>query len=208
MVGANKVAGPNAGKTIWYAWRRDGSLAERRANGQTARPSIVRDPSGLPRSVGNTTLQYGPSRRPTRVARDGVTLATYQYNAFGQRTAAISAGRRTDYFYLDNRVVAESRGPLATPPSDSAGTAVGRARPPPITRRYIYAEHVLVGIIDYPRASPGTESPSGAGATLYAVHADMLGAPRAVTDANQAIRWLAAYTPTGDRKSTRLNSSH
>src|SRR3546814_20757791 len=26
----------------------------------------------------------------------------------------------------------------------------------------------------------------------------MLGAPRAVTDANQAIRWLAAYTPTGE----------
>src|SRR3546814_8295972 len=26
----------------------------------------------------------------------------------------------------------------------------------------------------------------------------MLGAPRAVTEANQAIRWLAAYTPTGE----------
>lgn len=178
---------------IWYAWRDDGSLAARRENGHTQRPVISRDSSGLPRMVDGIQLEYGPGRRLQRATRGNTTLATYRHNALGQRIRATTAHARTDYFYLDNKVVAEATMPAtAAQPSDPATTpASGRPAPSRMTRRYVYAGDVLVGLIDYP---PGQPDAMG---ELYAVHADLLGAPRAVTDASRAIRWLAAYTPTG-----------
>src|SRR5690606_27705021 len=82
--------------------------------------------------------------------------------------------------YLDSRLVAESR-QSRTPASHPDNRL--------ITRRYIHAQHAIVGMIDY---SP--QHPSG---VLYAVHTDLVGAPRIVTDAAGQIRWLAEYTPTG-----------
>ncbi|HEU0229126.1 MAG TPA: DUF2235 domain-containing protein [Burkholderiaceae bacterium] len=181
--------------SIWYAWRDDGSLAARRDGGRTQRPTIARDPSGLPRAVGDIVLEYGPNRRLRRAARGASTLATYRHNAFGQRITAESTLARTDYFYLDNKVVAEAARPVPrTQPSGRATAGTTAPDPPTITRRYIYAGDVLVGLIDHPLDQSATVG------TLYAVHTDLLGAPRAVTDASQAIRWLAAYTPTGEAR--------
>lgn len=205
--------------SIWYAWRDDGSLAARRENGRTQRPAIVRDPSGLPRTVGDVVLKYGPDRRLRRAARGATTLATYRHNAFGQRITVKSALTRTDYFYLDNKVVAEAKRPvLRTREPGQKTVGATSPNPPTITRRYIYAGDVLVGLIDHPPSQLNRPNqPTTAGATdstgaadsidstgttdtagiLYAVHSDLLGAPQAVTDASQAIRWLAAYTPSG-----------
>jgi len=192
MTGAQRV---ESGRAIWYAWRPDGSLAARRENGRTLKPAIKRDPSGLPLSVNGAVLHYGPNRRPLNVTRQGTTLTSYRYNAFGQRIAAIRADGRTDYFYLDNKVVAEWRRPVKAQAVRDAPQDTGPSAAPAITRRYVYAGHVPVGLIDYDADRAG--APGQARATLYAVHADLLGAPRAVTDAGRAIRWLAAYTPTG-----------
>ncbi|WP_353151325.1 DUF2235 domain-containing protein [Pollutimonas bauzanensis] len=169
--------------TIWYAWNDDGSLAANRSNGATVKPSIQRDGSGLPLSIDGIELEYGPDRRPAVVRQQGQRLASYAHNAFGHRIIQRSGHANTDYFYLNNQLVAEANGSAKRSPHEGDSA-------PDITRRYIYANHVVVGFIDYPASST-------APAQLYAVHADLIGAPRMITDATRKIRWLARYSPTG-----------
>src|SRR5690606_602552 len=173
---AQTVANPE----YWHAWLPDGSAAALRVNGDTARPHIERDASGLPLRVDGFDLGYGPQRRLERLLRDGAVLAHYRHNAFGHRIEAHSAQEYVQYFYLGNRLVAESRQPL---------TAASRPEERLITRRYIHAGDAIVGMIDYSRKTPA--------GVLYAVHADLLGMPRMVTDARRRIRWLARTTPLG-----------
>lgn len=167
--------------TVWYAWNDDGSLAGSRVQGATYKPAIRRDASGLPLAVDDATLNYGPNRRLAAVHRQGKTAASYSHNAFGHRIVTRSDQGNTDYFYLNNQLVAESaRTGTSTGPDN---IALG------ITRRYIYAHQAPVAFIDY--------SASSSSAQLYAIHADLIGAPRVVTDAAQTVRWLATYSPTG-----------
>lgn len=176
----------NSTNAIWYAWNDDGSLAASRTKGATYKPSIHRDASGLPLSVDGIDLEYGPGRRLSAAHRQGKKLAEYVHNAFGHRIIQRGDQASVDYFYLDNQLVAESR--QASPPQNGTDdTAALR-----ISRRYIYAHHVVVGIIDYPASSSDDTN-----AQLYAVHADLIGAPRLVTDTERRIRWLGRYSPTG-----------
>ncbi len=187
LAGARKTQGASAsapsGPTLWYAWNGDGSLAASRKNGVTRKPSVQRDASGLPTAIDGAALNYGPNRRLAAVTRQGKTVASYLHNAFGHRIVERSSQANTDYFYLNNQLVAESRS--APSAEDSKDGATLR-----ISRRYIYANHVPVGFIDYP-------AESSARAELFAVHADLIGAPKLVTDASQNIRWLGSYSPTG-----------
>ena len=175
----------------WYAWRGDGGLAALRHDDSESIPGIKRDASGLPLSIDGVRLTYGPSRRLERVRQKDGGQAEYRHNAFGHRIAkrsltgsvfdgSVSRNDTTQYLYLHNQLVAEAR-------SRPGGNAVE------ITRRYLYAGLTPVGMIDYP--------PDGA-PQLYAVHADLSGAARMVTDAAQNVRWLAGYSPTG--QATRL----
>ena len=167
--------------SLWYAWNGDGSLAASRRNGITHKPALYRDASGLPLKFGDITLEYGPNRRLAAVHRQGKAIARYRHNAFGHRIIQELQHAAIHYFYLNSQLVAESRPRKA----DAAPQVAGALD---ITRRYIYAHQVPVGFIDYPDAG----SPQ-----LFAIHADFLGAPRMVTDARQALRWLADYSPTG-----------
>lgn len=175
------VAGaPSEPRPQWHAWHEDGSALAIRIEGQTHRPTITRDASGLPKTISNYTLRYNAAHRLVQVSQGPTVVARYQHNAFGHRIHAQNAYQDSDFFYLDNRLVAEAR--RSTQPSS----------PPlrlPVTRRYVHAGHALVGIIDY---TP--DAPSG---TLYAVHSDLMGAPRLITDAHRRMRWLAVYTPFG-----------
>jgi RHS repeat-associated protein len=167
----------------WYAWNDDGSMAAKRLQGHTHKPAVQRDASGLPLLIDGHALDYGPGRRLVRVQAQGKLLASYTHNAYGHRISSRSAQADTDYFYLDNRLVAEHRrrnlatGPAVEP--DGASPAFT------LTRRYIYAQHVLVGMIDYTTAA------------LYWVHSDFVGAPRLLTDSHQKMRWQASYSLTG-----------
>jgi len=189
LIGAQDATGAN----VWLAWQPDGALAAMRtasvntqnalpgtviADGAipvTQKPVVARDPSGLPGTFDDFSLRYGANRRLLAVDRHGETLAHYVHNAYGQRIRTESANTRTDYLYLGNRLVAQTR-----PVSGSA-----RAM---IARRYLYAYHVPVGMIVYDDGGRGE---------LYAIHADLLGAPRMITDTHAAVRWLAVYTPLG-----------
>lgn len=170
----------------WFVWHQDGASAAVRHNGTTNRPHILRDASGLPTQVGDVSLRYGPARRLEQVWRKGEPVAVYRHNAFGQRIHKRTEQGHTHYLYLDNRLVAEARFHDFAEQPPQTGLA---AKSSPITRRYIHAGHVLVGMIDY------TTSPSGA--RLYAVHSDLMGAPVILTDAQRQMRWRAEYTPLG-----------
>lgn len=192
--------------TLWHAWHPDGSLAALRHNSVTHRPSVQRDGSGLPTAIGDYHLHYSPQRRLSQVSHNtGKVVARYLHNAYGHRIAKISASTRRDYFYLNNQLVAESHHaaandqgvPTASGHSSQAQTtALGAAdQPLAISRRYIYAGQTPVGLIVYPDPQPEGRRQQ---AQLYAVHADLVGAPRLVTDHKQRIRWLAAYSPWGE----------
>jgi len=186
LIGAQQADGSR----LWLAWQANGALAAMTTTAAdgiaptrgTIEPAIARDASGLPAAFGDLTLKYGANRRLSAVQRQDGMLAAYVHNAYGQRIRAQIARTRkattaTDYLYLDNRRVAQ------THPSPTGARPV-------IARRYLYAHHVPVGMIVY-------DPDNGRGA-LYAIHADLLGAPRMVTDAQAAVRWLAAYTPLGE----------
>lgn len=175
----------------WYAWRGDGSLAGLKKGEDVFHPAIQRDASGLPRSLDTFALTYGPGRRLEQVLRSDGVQARYRHNAFGHRIAKQvsrpaasghtgSASSTTHFLYLHDQLVAEAHSPR-------------NGQPARVTRRYIYAGLTPVGMIDYPAEG----APQ-----LYAVHADLSGAPRMVTDTAQNIRWLASYSPTG--RATRL----
>ncbi|MEO6985692.1 MAG: DUF6531 domain-containing protein [Paralcaligenes sp.] len=185
LIGAHERLAESA---QWYAWHNDGALAAQRLASHTVKPAITRDASGLPTSYQGYLLEYGPSRRLTGARLPDQLPDVYRHNALGQRIAKISAGARTDYFYLNNQLVAESQ---------AQKTEVPNLRPAAqanITRRYIYAGLTLVGLIDY---APADASGSTAPGILYAAHSDLLGAPRMLTDGQRKIRWLATYSPTG-----------
>ncbi len=165
---------------IWYAWNDDGSMAAQRLDGSTHKPFMRRDASGLPLAIGGRELDYGPNRRLIRVQAQGKLLASYTHNAFGHRIGSRSPQAGTDYFYLDNRLVAER-----LHSQETANQAAGAGQAFTLTRRYIYAQHVLVGMIDYTRSA------------LYWAHSDLVGAARLLTDQYQKIRWQASYSPTG-----------
>ncbi len=197
---------PTASSSMRRAWRHDGSLVATRIADRTHRPAVQRDASGLPIAVSGRSLHYGPNRRLTAVSQTDANGATvindhYRHNAFGHRIAVQTTEDHYQFFYLGNRLVAESRVALNPAPDVKTQASLdaepARAKYPPttqktprlVTRRYIHAHHVPVGLIDYT-----DEHPQG---ILYAVHADLIGAPRLVTDAGRSIRWLGSYSPTG-----------
>lgn len=181
---SNRLIGVRNAGTTWLAWQADGRAAAQHREGMTHKPTIQADASGLARHAHDYQLEYGANRRLISVSHNDQPLAHYQHNAFGYQIARTrSNGDHTDLYYLNNQLVAESaRASTGKTPRHTAGG-------PAITRRYVYAHHVPVAIIDYTDDMPHGQ--------LYAVHADLQGAPRMVTDQSKRIRWQASYTPLG-----------
>lgn len=193
----------------WLAWRADGALQARAINGTPA--SVVKridDAAGLPVAIGERRLSYGPDRRLSRVdmpGADGMDSVAYWHNAFGERIVRQHGSVREHALYFRQQKVA-----------DWVHDERGRG----IVRRYIYAGVVPVAFIEYAQPlglqergrkfSPvqgWPHTPAGAlrtllrmprAGTLYFVHADALGLPRAVTDSTGRLRWQAEFTPFGE----------
>ncbi|MBV6272700.1 DUF2235 domain-containing protein [Alcaligenaceae bacterium CGII-47] len=177
----------------WLAWSAEGALVARQIKSDSKsdsksdiehlapshqRAALQRDPSGLPTEWAGLALSYGAQRRLAQISRDGQLVSAYGHNAFGHQIRQRTPTASTELFYLDNRVVAEWRDAHLAPAKT----------PFRITRRYLYAHEVPVGFIDW----SGSDGPE-----LFFIHADLLGAPRMVTDTAQAVRWLADATPGG-----------
>ncbi len=176
----------------WYAWHSDGSLAAKRVQGISMKPAIKRDVSGLPTSIGSRTLRFGANRRLQQVDEGNTVIAQYHHNAYGHRIVSHGPTGSQHFLYLDNRVVAQLPGHTRQAPDAVLGKTEADDQTPrlPVGRRYIYAHHTPVGFIDYIDGDSRQ-------ATLYFVHADLIGAPRLITDHQGKLRWLASYTPMG-----------
>ncbi|MGB6218723.1 MAG: DUF2235 domain-containing protein [Castellaniella sp.] len=178
----------------WLAWDENGRLLARRdqpvppsaATSAHAAPqsTMTRDPSGLPLAVDGRTLHYQAQGRLAEVREAGRTRVRYAHNARGQQIRRIQHSGETERYYLDNRLAAVWRRPASTAlDTQTFG----------VTQRYLYAHEVPVGLL-HTEADGRTR--------LYYVHADLLGAPVLVTDAQRAVRWAADYDALG--RATRL----
>ncbi|MFC4762436.1 RHS repeat-associated core domain-containing protein [Dyella koreensis] len=109
---------------------------------------------------------YNGRNRMTVVQRNNQTVATYSYNAMGQRVAKNSTFPQT----VNQRFA-----------YDEASQLIGEYGT--TNRDYIWLGDLPVAVVD----TAGTTS------TVSYVHADGLGTPRAVTDATGAAIWQLSY---------------
>lgn len=180
-----------------YGWLPSGASLAVQQEGRDYDAAIVRGPSGLPTQVGGRTLHYGPGRRLSAVTEAGVTVARYWHNAWGERIASQTAAGTVQYLYHHGKVVAEWQ-------CHAECGGVGR--------RFVYAGHVPVAMIVYEKPRPAKREAAGAIAQqwdrlvarvgtewqVYAIHADAVGLPRLLTDAQGTPRWGADYTAFGE----------
>ena len=159
-----------------YAWHADGSARHA--------PQLQRDPSGLPQQAAGRLLHHDALHRLQSVWQNGQRLLYQHHDAQGRRILRQDATGTVQYLYADNRLAAEVR------------TVHGTTG---ITRRYIHAGWTPVAVIDYhvPQPLNGLATPTNRQASLYAIHADSVGLPRLVTDAQGQVRWQARFSAFG-----------
>ena len=128
---------------------------------------------------------YNARNRPVAVTRNAVSYGAYGYNALEQlvsRSTSAAGGPPgvIHYIYdLEGHVIAEAYG--------SSGLSY---------REYVWLASNNNEPVDLPLANindADTASP-----VLSMVHADHLGRPIRMTQANRAANWQAAYTPFGE----------
>lgn len=182
-------SGQRAGGTQWrHAWHPAGDAMAVQAGARTWRPRPVRDASGLPIAHDGAQMAHGADRRLSTVRRAGAIVAEYVHNAYGERIRRHgkegAAAGTTDYLYAANRLAAVAR------PGSKGRMGV--------TQRYVYAGWVPVALIEYAASHPLAPMPARAPVpAFYAVHADAIGVPHAITDAQRRVRWRALWSPAG-----------
>ncbi len=127
------------------------------------RSDYAYDAAGRTTSIGARTFEYDPFGRLARIFDEGVPIAEYTYNAFGERIRKVvysgSTRHVTYFFYHGSKLTAEA---------DQDGR---------ITKQFVYLRDRPVAMLD--------------GDRVYAVHTDWLGTPVAATDEHQRIVWRA-----------------
>lgn len=140
------------------------------ANGNTSANAVAGQTYGF---------GYDGRNRMSVVQLNGQTVATYRYNALGERISKVATMPQavTEEFIYDpdGRLIEEY------------GTT---------NRDYIWLDNVPVAAID--------TTASGVAIATYYVHADELGAPRAVSDASGVTQWQWSYqgNPFGEQPPT------
>lgn len=142
-----------------------------------ARQAIVRDATGLPTRVDRFVLRYNAQRRLSSVVeqRDAGQTVSYGHNALGEQIWREDQHGRTQFLYDQQKMVAQAY-------ESKSGLRV--------KRRFIYLQQVPIGLIEYDN--------NATRASLYFFHADAVGLPQLLTDARQAVRWHATYSPLGE----------
>ena len=142
-----------------------------------ARQEIFRDATGLPTRLDHFVLRYNAQRRLTRVVEQGRSgqAVTYGHNGLGEQIWREDQHGRTQFLYDQQKMVAQAY-------ESKSGLRV--------KRRFIYVQQVPIGLIEYDN--------NATQASLYFFHTDAVGLPQLLTDARQAIRWHATYSPLGE----------
>jgi RHS repeat-associated protein len=126
--------------------------------------SVIHDPAGnrTRDQGGNRTFEYNDAGRLWKVYEGGQLIATYIYNAQGQRTRKITDTQTTVYHYdLSGNLISET-------------TATGAA-----LKDYVHLNSVPVAQIDT----------DGVTDTVSYLHTDHLGTPRRATNAQGDVVW-------------------
>jgi len=111
---------------------------------------------------------YNQANHLAEVRQGGATIATYTYNAEGQRVAKTAGGRTRHFVY-------GPKGELTGVYDAATGTAI---------EEILYFGSVPVATVR--------------GGSLYYIHADHLGTPRLVTDQTQTAAWRWVSDPFGE----------
>ena len=150
------------GRALAYTYEPGSNRLDSAAN-----DDIVLDANGNTITAGSRSHTFTPDNRLLSVYDNGRLVATYAYNALGQRVGKIPPGGGTTRFIygLAGELLAEL---------DSAGNP---------RREYVWLEGVPLAVIDA----------SG----VYYIHTDHLGTPRAVSDGNGRLVWRWVSTPFG-----------
>jgi len=125
---------------------------------------------------GDLEYAYDTERRPVRLTRGGEIVATYAYNATGERVSKTvrkaDGAQRVTYFLYDE--------------AHLSGEADARGE---LLAQYVYLdEHRPVARLE--------------GEAIYAIHTDHLGTPRRMSDAAGELVWSADYAPFGQARVT------
>ena len=148
--------------------------AQPQATKAPATESLSYNPSGSPLKAGALVYEYDSHQRPIRVYRDRdghqTLIAEYTYNRFGERIKKVVYSHTKKpkvTYYLYD-------GHHLTAEADETGR---------ITAQYLYYKNRPIIKLE--------------GDTVYALHTDHLGTPRAATDEDGNIVWAADYSPFG-----------
>lgn len=178
-------------KTNFYAWQPGGaSYARQQVHTITEGDkrekqkaliikNIKRDRAGFIQKMDGLSLIYDERNLLKEVRKGEEILATYAYDGLNQRTRKTTPQGETQYYYLNQQLVAEAFAP-ATRTDTNYGNSWNEKTY--ISRRYVYDGYLPVALIDY------TENEKG---QLYFIHSDGSGQPFLVTDENQKAVWLA-----------------
>ncbi|MBC7414694.1 MAG: DUF2235 domain-containing protein, partial [Herminiimonas sp.] len=182
------------------------ATASNRAITMGANRTATYDANGQPQQNGSRRYEWDAAGKLTAVVDNGQPLATYRYNAVGERIAKTVNGRTTRYLY---------EGRLLSGELDEQGR---------ITRQYLYLGDVPVAVIDTPSGA-STEGKdlagwqaiahdlrtiwqawTGATPVLAYLHNNHLGATELATDINARAVWRATYGDYGDLLTTATST--
>ncbi|HZJ97847.1 MAG TPA: DUF2235 domain-containing protein, partial [Oligella sp.] len=181
----------SSNETDLYAWQLGGASFARQHKSSTIKNSeleqqkdliiknIKRDESGFIQQMDQLNLVYDERNFLTEIRKEGATLANYAYDGLNQRIRKTTPEGETQYYYLNQQLVAEAFVPARRSDKGYASSWSERAH---ITRRYIYDGILPVALIDYSEDINGK---------LYFVHSDGSGQPFLVTNESQEAVWLA-----------------
>lgn len=186
--------------TDLYAWQLGGSSFARQHKSKTLKEdhvkkqdeliikNIQRDKAGFIHRMDNLELVYDERNLLTEIRKNNESIASYIYDALNQRIRKVTAEGETQYYYLNQQLVAEAFIPAGATEVNYGSSMNKKAF---ISRRYIYDGVLPVALIDYAKESDGQ---------IYYIHSDGSGQPFLVTDESQQTVWLADNDSFGKSK--------
>lgn len=158
---------------------------------------------GTPYEMGQKRIAYNAAGRPLAVYEDNQLVATYRYNAQGERIAktvykkySLPPGmQKVALTSNDVKPVAGNQGTTTYYLYDHQQLVAEANERGKITAHYVYLGHRPIAKIE---PTLGRDKKQQSVSAIYFIHSDHLGTPQLATDFQQNIIWRASVTPFGE----------